>query len=84
MSYTGRYYTTIIDNTGKSRTFCIEPISEFPDRNADWTNGGIDEVTGGALLPQESLITNDKFKNIYLLKPGESPNGFIKDLIENS
>lgn len=81
MSKTGRYYITKIDKvTGKTRTFCVEPISEFANRNSDWNNGAGGFATGGAVHPSDSIIDNTNFKNIHFLSKGESPNSFIDKL----
>lgn len=51
----------------------IEPISEFPDRNADWDNG-IDHKNmpeAGAIKEEDSIITEaNGFKNIRYVKGG--------------
>ena len=74
MSNTGRFY---VRHGG--RTFIVEPISNHPDRNADWTNGGIDKIKGGAIRPEDSIIKDDEV--ITTLGPGESPLSFINNLL---
>jgi hypothetical protein len=55
----------------------VEPINEFPDRNADWDNG-IDKKNlpeGGSIRPEESIITEaNGFKNIKTVKGGGTNN----------
>lgn len=86
MSLTGRYY---IRKNG--RTFCIEPIHQRNDNvnKPSWLNGGIsgDEVKveknlGGSIREEDSIITPENgFKNIIMLPPGVSPNGYIEGLL---
>ena len=75
MSKTGTHIVKI-----KGRTFIIEPINEFPERNADWTNGGIDRIKGGAIKPEDSQITEEQ--HVITLPPGVSPYSFIEKYIE--
>ncbi len=81
MSKTGRFY---IRHEG--RLFCVEPVSKYADRNADWDNGikTTDLPNGGAIQPNDSVITDKHFKNIQMLKQGESPLSFIKNMVANS
>lgn len=77
MSNTGRY--TVHGKDG--RTFVVEPISLHANRNADW--GSTDTTNlpiGGAVHPDDSIITEDKFKNIITLGPGVSPEGYIDQI----
>lgn len=70
MSNSGRMF--FYDKNGKL-TKVIEPINEFPDRNADWDNG-IDKknmAEGGSILPEDSIITPENgFTNIRIVKSG--------------
>lgn len=75
MSKTGRFY---VKKDG--RTFIVEPISNHPDRNADWTNGGIDPIKGGAIKPEDSIITDEQL--IVVLGPGESPLSAINKILK--
>ena len=78
MSATGRYFVHI-----GSRTFVVEPISSNPDRNADWTNGGIDKIKGGAVTEENSLISqSDSISHLVTLGPGESPESYIENLLK--
>lgn len=88
MSLTGRYY---IRKNG--RTFCVEPIAERNQKidDAAFKNGGIsgDEVKnkhlGGSIREEDSIITPENgFKNIVMLPPGTSPNGYIEDLLNET
>jgi hypothetical protein len=86
MSKDGRYYVT-----QGGRTFCIEPIDSHAGRGGNW--GDVDpatkRVTGsygekypGAVHPDDSIITKENgFKNIVMLPPGTSPEGFITELL---
>lgn len=87
MSLTGRYY---IRKNG--RTFCVEPIHERNQKQDDvaFRNGGISgnevkhhgEARGGSILAEDSIITAENgYKNIVILPPGTSPNGYIEDLL---
>lgn len=80
MSKTGTFY---IRHEG--RLFCVEPISKHAGRNADWENGikKSDLPTGGAIHPDDSVITDKDFKNIQVLGKGVSPLSFIKNLIKD-
>ncbi len=70
MSKSGRMF--FYDQKGKL-TKVIEPINEFPDRNADWDNG-IDKKNMpefGSIKENESIITEaNGFKNIRYVKGG--------------
>jgi hypothetical protein len=82
MSTTGRYF---VRDQRSGRVFCVEPINRRDQKLDDqqWTNGGIDQVRGGAVLDEESIITPENgFKNITYLPPGTSPDGFIEMLLE--
>ena len=83
---TGRYFVT----TKGGRKFAVEPIAERSQKidGHAFTNGGIggDEVKnkqlGGAIRESESIITEENgYKNIVVLPPGHSPNGFIESLM---
>jgi hypothetical protein len=79
---TGRYFYTDL-KTG--RRFCIEPISARNEKIEDktWTNGGIDQVKGGSISEEDSIITEENgFKNITYIPAGMSPDSFIEQLIE--
>mgnify|MGYP006157122777 CR=1 FL=1 len=83
MSTTGRYF---VRDRRSGRVFCVEPINRRDQKLDDqqWTNGGIDQVRGGAVLEDESIITPENgFKNITHLPPGTSPDGFIQMLLES-
>lgn len=74
MSRTGRMF--FYDLNGKLYKV-IEPINEFPDRNADWDNGidkkNMPEV--GAIREEDSIITEaNGFKNIRYVKSGGTDN----------
>ena len=59
MSKTGRFYIR-----HENRLFCVEPISKYADRNADWDNGikATDLPDGGAIHPTDSIITDKNFQ----------------------
>ena len=81
MSTTGRYF---YHDPRTGRRFCIEPISERDQRQEEktWTNGGIDQVRGGSIREDESIITAENgFTGITTLPPGVSPDAFIEALI---
>lgn len=82
MSSTGRYF---IRDHRSGRVFCVEPINRR-DQKLDeqtWTNGGIDQVRGGAIPEEESIITPENgFRDITWLPPGTSPDGFIDMLLK--
>ncbi len=62
----------------------MEPISERGQKQEDqtWTNGGIDQVRGGSIREEESIITPENgFTGIAVLPPGVSPDAFIQALI---
>jgi hypothetical protein len=82
MSTTGRYF---FRDQRSGRVFCVEPINRRDQKLDDqqWSNGGIDQVRGGAVPEDESIITPENgFKNITYLPPGTSPDGFIQMLLE--
>jgi hypothetical protein len=82
MSTTGRYF---VRDQRSGRVFCVEPINRRDQKLDDqqWTNGGIDQVRGGAVPEDESIITPENgFKNITYLPPGTSPDGFIQMLLD--
>ena len=82
MSTTGRYF---VRDQRSGRVFCVEPINRRDQKLDDqqWTNGGIDQVRGGAVPEDESIITPENgFKNITCLPPGTSPDGFIQMLLD--
>lgn len=86
---TGRYY--VVDHkTG--RKFCIEPIADRDQRISDrtFTNGGSSgdavknksAIDGGSIHEEDSIISESNgFKNITVLPPGTSPEGFIEKLL---
>lgn len=81
MSTTGRYF---IRDPRSGRLFCVEPINRRDQKLDDqnWTNGGIDQVRGGAVPEQDSIITPENgFHNIAYLPPGTSPDGYIEMLL---
>jgi hypothetical protein len=82
MSSTGRYF---IQDRRSGRVFCVEPINARDQKLDDklWSNGGIDQVRGGAIPEEESIITPENgFQNITYLPPGTSPDGFIDMLLK--
>ncbi|MBW3655249.1 MAG: hypothetical protein KY444_04030 [Gemmatimonadetes bacterium] len=82
MSSTGRYF---IRDRQSGRVFCVEPINARDQKLDDklWSNGGIDQVHGGAIPEEESIITPENgFQNITYLPPGTSPDGFIDTLLK--
>jgi hypothetical protein len=82
MSTTGRYF---IRDPRSGRVFCVEPINRR-DQKLDeqrWTNGGIDQVRGGAVHEEDSIITPENgFTNIVDLPPGMSPDGYVEMLLK--
>lgn len=82
MSTTGRYF---IRDRQSGRLFCVEPINRRDQKLDDqqWTNGGIDQVRGGAVPEEESIITPENgFHNISILPPGTSPDAFVEMLVK--
>lgn len=82
MSTTGRYY---IRDPKSGRLFCVEPLHDRNQKRDDltWSNGGIDAVRGGSISPDESVITPENgFRNITVLPPGISPQGYIEMLLD--
>jgi hypothetical protein len=81
MSSTGRYF---IRDSRSGRVFCVEPINRR-DQKLDeqtWTNGGIDQVRGGAIPEEESIITPENgFRDITWLPPGTSPDAYVDTLL---
>lgn len=78
MSTTGRYFYRDL-KTG--RTFCIEPVSDRGQKLDDqqWTNGGIDQVHGGAIREEDSIITPENgFRDIVFLPAGMSPDAYVE------
>lgn len=72
----GRYWVRV-----GSRTFCIEPI-EGRVRSKDWgRNEGLQVAKGGAVAPEDSVITPERFTKGWELPVGMSPEGFIDDLV---
>lgn len=58
------------DKNGKLEKV-IEPINEFPERNADWDNGAGGFASGGGVKEEDSIITEaNGFKNIRYVKSG--------------
>jgi hypothetical protein len=81
MSTTGRYF---VRDRRSGRVFCVEPINRRDQKLDDvgWTNGGIDPVRGGAVREEDSVITPENgFRNITVLPPGSSPDGYIEMLL---
>lgn len=88
MSNTGRYYVKV-----KGRTFCVEPIDNTEGKGRkQWgdVNPSTKKVEGdygnkyiGAIHEDDSIITEENgFTNISSLKPGQSPESFINDLLK--
>ena len=83
MSDTGRYFVKCLE-TGK--IFCVEPIDDSPHRKI-WGDinpstkkleGNYGAKNKGSIKTYESIITKDNgFKNIIILKPGQSPSDYI-------
>lgn len=80
---TGRYFVVL----PSGRKFCVEPIAARGDKidGHVYTNGGIggdetkNDQLGGSIREEDSIITPENgFKNIVMLRPGSSPNGFIE------
>jgi len=80
MSNTGRFYVKKGD-----RLFFVEPMSNHAGRNSDWKNGikESDMAKGGAIHPDDSIITDENFKNIITLGKGESPLSYIDKICKN-
>ena len=84
MSTTGRYF---VRDPRSGRTFCVEPINRRDQKLDDrlWTNGGIDDVRGGSVREEDSIITPENgFTGITYLPPGTSPDSFIEMLVKGS
>ena len=88
MNDTGRYY--IIDiKTG--RKFCVEPLLDGEHTNWGDLNPATKKVEGnygekyiGAIDRKDTIITEENgFKNIFELKPGESPTDLINSLLNS-
>lgn len=81
MSTTGRYF---LRDRQTGRLFCIEPLSERAQKLEDkqWSNGGIDQVRGGSIREEESIIhAENGFTGITYLPPGTSPDAYIQALV---
>lgn len=81
MSTTGRYF---LRDRRTGRLFCIEPLSERAQKLEDkqWSNGGIDQVRGGSIREEESIILPENgFTGITYLPPGTSPDAYIQALV---
>lgn len=83
MSTTGRYF---IRDPRSGRVFCVEPINRR-DQKLDgvlWANGGIDEVRGGSVREEDSIITpGNGFTGITWLPPGTSPDSYVEMLLKS-
>jgi len=68
-----------------NRLFYVEPLHNHAERNADWNNGlkKKDMPIGGAIHPNDSKISEEKFKNIITLGVGESPLEYIDRMCQN-
>lgn len=89
MSDTGRY---MITDKKTGRRFVVEPIHGKSERPQSW--GDVDpatkKLTGqygkkriGSISEEESIITEENgFKNIVMLPPGTSPEGYIEELLK--
>jgi hypothetical protein len=66
------------------RKFIVEPISEHAYRNADWNNGlkESDKPKGGAIHPDDSIITEKTCKNITMTDG--SPYSVIEKLLKST
>lgn len=66
MNNTGRYGVYKIVGNKMILESVVEPINEFPDRNADWGKTDTTNLpTGGSVTEKESIITEaNGFKNI--------------------
>lgn len=83
MSTTGRYY---IRDQQTGRLFCVEPIATRNQKldETTWSNGGIDQVRGGAVSPSASIITPENgFKDIEFLPAGTSPDDVIQQRLRD-
>jgi hypothetical protein len=81
MSTTGRYF---LRDRQTGRLFCIEPLSERAQKLEDrqWSNGGIDQVRGGSIREEESIIRAENgFTGITYLPAGTSPDAYIQALV---
>lgn len=65
----------------KGRLFIVEPISTNAMRNADWLKGMANAPIGGAVHPDDSIINKDTCKEIWMTDKGESPLGFIDQIV---
>ncbi len=84
MSTTGRYF---VRDRQSGRLFCVEPINRRDQKLDDklWTNGGIDDVHGGSVREEDSIITSGNgFTGITWLPPGTSPDAFIEMLVKGT
>ena len=90
MSDSGRYYIT---DEKSGRKFCVEPLSERGQKVTDraFSNGGIDgsgvknrPSTGGSIREDESIITEDGFKDIVTIGPYMSPQAFIDEVCKKN
>lgn len=82
MSTTGRYF---VRDQRSGRVFCVEPVNRRDQKLDDqtWSNGGIDQVLGGAIREEDSIITPENgFTNITWLPPGTSPEGYVEMLLK--
>lgn len=85
--HTGRY---VVRSFKTGYSYYIEPLDggerrDFGDINpaTGKIEGAYGEKYKGAIHPSDSLITEENgFKNIVLLPPGQSPEGYINGIDE--
>ena len=81
MSTTGRFF---VRDPRSGRRFCVEVLSTRSQKmdEQSFSNGGIDQVRGGSIRPEDSVIRPENgFKNIIELAPGTDPMSAIDALL---
>lgn len=84
MSTTGRFY---VRDQQSGRRFCVEPISNRSQKVNDKTfdNGGIDDVKGGGIRADQSIIRSENgFTNITDLPAGTDPMSAIDRMLKQA
>jgi len=91
MSNTGRYY---IKDEKTGRVFFVEPIDNSSGHHQIWGDvdpasksmgGNYGKKYKGAINKEDSIITEENgYKNIATLKPGQSPEDYIKNLLKEN
>lgn len=80
MGQYGRYRVTD-QKTG--RKFDVEPISKSAEKGADWGKTDLsNRPIGGAVHPDESMISEGTHKNIVITEKGVSPMSVIDEILE--